>query len=118
MTDSPSPKNHTVGTEPFAYAHPIGAIWRLDNYPAGMDFSRDGWFPLYRSMQVLDGISERFIRDAIRSAYDQGYNDARLPLNLPRDNAPGYRGREKSDEIAVDALAQLRRRAAQEDDHG
>jgi len=35
-------------SEPFAYAHPLGAIWRLDNYPAGMDFTKDGWFPLYR----------------------------------------------------------------------
>lgn len=34
--------------EPFAYAHPNGAIWRTDNYPAGMDFTKDGWFPLYR----------------------------------------------------------------------
>lgn len=34
--------------EPFAYAHPSGMIWRLDNYPAGVDFAKDGWFALYR----------------------------------------------------------------------
>lgn len=33
--------------EPFAYAHPNGAIWRMDNYPAGMEFDKDGWFSLY-----------------------------------------------------------------------
>lgn len=64
--------------------------------------------------QSVGEIGERFIRDAIRSAYDQGYNDARLPLNLPRDNAPGYRGRDKSDEIAADVLARLHRLPAPE----
>lgn len=58
-------------------------------------------------VQGEDG--EQFVKDAIRSAYDRGYNDARVPLNLPRDNAPGYRGREMSEEIATDALARLRR---------
>lgn len=53
--------------------------------------------------------AEQFMSDAIRLAYDQGYNDARLPLNLPRDNAPGYRGRERSEEITNDLLARLRR---------
>jgi hypothetical protein len=32
---------------PFAYAHQFGAIWRADNYPAGMDFTEPGWTPLY-----------------------------------------------------------------------
>lgn len=62
-----------------------------------------------RAPQTDGEIAIRFVKDAIRSAYDRGYNDARLPLNLPRDNAPGCRGREKSDEIANDVLARLRR---------
>ncbi|ATN32863.1 hypothetical protein ACO34A_03485 [Rhizobium sp. ACO-34A] len=36
---------------PVAYMHPTGSIWRLDNYPAGMDFSKDGWIPLYAAPQ-------------------------------------------------------------------
>lgn len=34
-------------SEPKAYMHPCGAIWRADNYPAGMDFTADGWVALY-----------------------------------------------------------------------
>ncbi|WP_336801783.1 hypothetical protein [Kaistia sp. MMO-174] len=33
--------------EPAAYMHKNGAIWRLDNCPAGMDFSEPGWTALY-----------------------------------------------------------------------
>lgn len=33
--------------EPVAYMHPMGAIWRLDNCPAGIEWDKDGWIPLY-----------------------------------------------------------------------
>lgn len=33
--------------EPVAWMHPNGAIWRADNYPAGIDFTKDGWIALY-----------------------------------------------------------------------
>jgi hypothetical protein len=58
MTDNQNPARQTnlVGSEPFAYAHPLGAIWRLDNYPAGMDFTKDGWFPLYRSAPQMSDV--------------------------------------------------------------
>lgn len=46
--DDPNHQGNEPDEEPFAYAHPNGAIWRTDNYPAGMDFTKDGWFPLYR----------------------------------------------------------------------
>lgn len=65
----------------------------------------------------LGEIGEQFVKEAIRVAYDQGYNDARTPLNLPRDNAPGYRGREKSEEISTDALARLRRLSPDANSH-
>jgi hypothetical protein len=40
-------RREAVELELRAYWHPVGAIWRIDNYPAGIDFSRDGWVPLY-----------------------------------------------------------------------
>lgn len=52
---------------------------------------------------------EQFVRDAIRSAYDRGYNDARNAKSVPGDSALGYRGRDMSEEIAVDVLARLSR---------
>ena len=42
MTDTNSKAQVTVR----AYMHRNGAIWRSDNYPAGMDFTEDGWTPL------------------------------------------------------------------------
>lgn len=63
---------------------------------------------------VRGEVGDQFVKDAIRSAYDQGFNDARIPLNLPRDNAPGYRGKDKSEEIAIDVLTRLRRLPAPE----
>lgn len=41
-----SPPAPLPEAEPVAWMHPNGAIWRADNYPAGMDFSTDGWIPL------------------------------------------------------------------------
>ncbi|MDO1582393.1 hypothetical protein [Rhizobium oryzicola] len=52
---------------------------------------------------------EQFVRDAIRSAYDRGYNGARNAKSVPGDSALGYRGRDMSEEIAVDVLARLHR---------
>jgi len=38
--------------EPVAWMHPIGAIWRQDNYPAGMDFTTGGWIPLVPAASI------------------------------------------------------------------
>lgn len=43
---APAPSS-PAAQEAVAYMHPIGAIWRANNYPAGIDFSKDGWVPLY-----------------------------------------------------------------------
>ena len=37
---------------------------------------------------------KRVVQDAIRSAYDTGYNDSRRVSAKPGDSAPGYRGRD------------------------
>ncbi|ULR87443.1 hypothetical protein [Comamonas sp. B21-038] len=42
---------------------------------------------------ALGDLSQRVILDAIRSAYDTGYNDSRLAKSVPGDSAPGYEGR-------------------------
>jgi hypothetical protein len=41
----------------------------------------------------LGALAKRAIFDAIRGAYDLGYNDARNAKAVPGDNAPGYDGR-------------------------
>lgn len=64
------------------------------------------------ALKALDEDNAQIIRDAIRSAYDRGYNDARNAKSVPGDNALGYRGRDMSEEIAVDYLARLRRQTA------
>ena len=43
---------------------------------------------------ALGPLAERGILDAIRSAYDLGYNDARNARAVPGDSAPGYKGRQ------------------------
>lgn len=42
----------------------------------------------------LGPLSDRAVKDAIRSAYDLGYNDARNARTVPGDSAPGYKGRD------------------------
>lgn len=42
----------------------------------------------------LNNVQERWLKDAIRDAYDAGYNDARKHGAVTGDSAPGYRGRE------------------------
>lgn len=39
-------------------------------------------------------LAQRRVFDAIRGAYDLGYNDARNSESMPGDNAPGYKGRD------------------------
>jgi hypothetical protein len=43
---------------PDAWMHPLGAIWRADNYPAGIDFSKDGWIALYRTRPAPTAAAE------------------------------------------------------------
>lgn len=62
---------------------------------------------LNRPADTLTDDQEQVVKDAIRSAYDRGYNDSRIAKSVPGDNAPGYRGRDKSDEISGEALARI-----------
>jgi hypothetical protein len=62
-------------------------------------------------------LQERAIYDRVRSAYDQGYNDARVAGNVARDGAPGYRGRDKQAEIGAELLSDLRRLARAPAEH-
>jgi hypothetical protein len=39
-------------------------------------------------------MNKRRVSDAIRCAYDCGYNDARNAKSIPGDSAPGYKGRD------------------------
>ena len=57
-----------ISAKPFAYAHPSGAIWRADNCPADIDFSRDGWFPIYRHAKSQDVATTNALRLVV--AYD------------------------------------------------
>lgn len=97
-------KTHEMTTpnEPFAYAHPNGAIWRADNYPAGMDFAEDGWFALYRfrSPQAAEGAVH--LRDALREL-----NDA-LDDGLCNSGTPGFDGDRlgRAQKAAVAVLAE------------
>lgn len=43
---------------------------------------------------TLGALAKRRIFDAIRSAYDLGYNDARNAKTVPGDGTPGYKGRD------------------------
>ncbi len=56
---------------------------------------------------TLGPLAERAIKDAIRSAYDQGYSDARNARALPGDGAPGYQGRTVESDLGGALLARL-----------
>jgi hypothetical protein len=43
---------------------------------------------------ALHAMAKRRVFDAIRGAYDLGYNDARNAQAIPGDSAPGYKGRD------------------------
>lgn len=43
---------------------------------------------------ALHPVARRRVLDAIRGAYDLGYNDARNARTVPGDSAPGYKGRD------------------------
>jgi hypothetical protein len=45
-------EREAVELELLAYLHPNGAIWRIDNCPAGIDFTCNGWVPLYARVFV------------------------------------------------------------------
>ena len=47
-----------------------------------------------RGDERLGALAKRNILDAIREAYDLGYNDARNAKAVPGDSAPGYHGRD------------------------
>lgn len=55
----------------------------------------------------LNAAQERWLKGAIRDAYDAGYNDARNNKAVPGDSAPGYKGLEverKSGRHYADAI--------------
>jgi len=56
----------------------------------------------------IAALRETIITDAIRSAYDAGYNDARNAYNTKRDSAKGYRGGDQSHQISTEVLAGIR----------
>lgn len=43
---------------------------------------------------AIHPVAKRRVLDAIRGAYDLGYNDARSARTVPGDSAPGYKGRD------------------------
>jgi len=53
---------------PVAYTHPMKAIWRVDNCPAGIDFTKDGWIALYPA-DALATLSANL--DAMRRERDE-----------------------------------------------
>ncbi|MDP4076196.1 hypothetical protein [Acidovorax sp. A1169] len=53
-------------------------------------------------------LAEREVKDAIRSAYDLGYNDARGMRAVTGDGAPGYRGQQVEKDHGGALLARLR----------
>lgn len=68
------------------------------------------------SAQGLGEYSKRVILDAIRSAYDIGYNDARNARTVPGDLAPGYTGRQVEADHGGALIAALDRIAARPPD--
>jgi len=59
-------------------------------------------------------LAKRRIFDAIRSAYDLGYNDARSTKAVSGDSAPGYKGREVEADHGGALLSSLNKNIAQQ----
>ncbi|MFD1839101.1 hypothetical protein [Paracidovorax cattleyae] len=57
-------------------------------------------------------LNDRAVLDAIRGAYDLGYNDARNARTVPGDSAPGYKGREVEQDHGGALIHTLSRRLA------
>lgn len=75
--------------------------------------SFEGRYQPKPAAQGLGEYSKRVILDAIRSAYDLGYNDARNARTVPGDSAPGYTGRQVETDHGGALIATLERLAAQ-----
>lgn len=61
---------------------------------------------------TLGPLAKRNIYDAIRGAYDLGYNDARNARTVPGDSAPGYDGRSVEEDHGGALFNTLNRRLA------
>lgn len=61
---------------------------------------------------TLGPLNDRTIMDAIRGAYDLGYNDARNVRTVPGDSAPGYKGRDVEADHGGALIHTLSRRLA------
>lgn len=59
---------------------------------------------------TLGPLAKRNIFDAIRGAYDLGYNDARNARTVPGDSAPGYKGRDVEEDHGGALFSTLSRR--------
>jgi len=60
---------------------------------------------------VLNNLQRRWLKDALRDAYNSGYAHARDNRAVPGDNAPGYRGRELERTIGEEAARNIERAA-------
>ena len=69
--------------------------------------------PLKMQPVELRALAKRRIFDAIRSAYDIGYNDARYAQAVSGDSAPGYKGREIESDHGAALLRSLNTTLAQ-----
>lgn len=84
--------------EPVAYRYRFGDVWMFDTCRWNGQ-NPDEVVPVYTTPQApqplsLGALAKRRIFDAIRGAYDLGYNDARNARTTPGDSAPGYKGRD------------------------
>jgi hypothetical protein len=60
-------------------------------------------------LAALNAMVRRRVFDAIRGAYDLGYNDARNARTVPGDSAPGYTGRDVEVDHGEALLSALQR---------
>lgn len=89
-------------------------LFELRRYTTG-DLSKAAHQP---AVQQGDGgtdigqLGRRTVLDAIRSAYDIGYSDARNARTYPGDSAPGYKGRDVEKDHGGALIAKLNALAA------
>jgi hypothetical protein len=58
---------------------------------------------------ALHAMAKRRVFDAIRGAYDLGYNDARSARAVHGDSAPGYKGRDVEEDHGGALISALER---------
>ena len=88
---------------------PAASIDRLTRIRAA-DRTRAPAAPQAGEAEKLAALAKRNIFDAIRDAYDLGYNDARNAKAAPGDSAPGYKGRDVEEDHGGALFNTLQRR--------